>query len=92
MTNTIMGTFSPRNRFDDDDDNTRRGAQAFGSDAHAREVNEFAYGKRGGSRRYSISSSNGDVGGSGGFLVAISDCCLVMFHTIVEALPWHVIT
>jgi hypothetical protein len=102
MTNTIMGTFSPSNRFDDDDDNDAvvniapqrgRGAQAIGSDAHAREVsNACIYGKRGGSRRrHNISSSSGDVGCSGGFLVAISGC-VVVFHTIVKALPLHVNT
>ena len=92
MANTIMGSFSRNNRFDDDDDDVvvniaprrGRGTQAFVSDAHAREADEYIDGKRGGLRRRR-SSGNGDVGGNKGFLAAITDCCLVMFHTIVEA-------
>ncbi|KAI2492455.1 hypothetical protein MHU86_22105 [Fragilaria crotonensis] len=91
MANTIMGTFSRRgNRYDDDDDDDvvniaprrGRGTNAFVSDAHAREADEYIDSKRSTVRRTSVS---GDHDGSGGFLAAISECCLLAFHTMVGA-------
>ena len=91
MANTIMGTFSlgRGNRYDDDDDDDDvvniaprrgRGVNAFVSDAHAREADEYMDSKRSTVRRTSVSGE-----GNGGFLDALGDCCLIVFHTCVGA-------
>jgi hypothetical protein len=90
MANTIMGTLSlgRGNRYDDDDDDDvvniaprrGRGVNAFVSDAHAREADEYMDSKRRTVRRTSVSGY-----GSGGFLVALGDCCLIVYHTCVGA-------
>lgn len=80
MANTIKGAFT-RSRYDYDDEDQvvniapRRPSSFLKSDAHAREADEYIDNRKtgaGGRRRP-------------GFITAIGDCCLAVFHTLVGA-------